>query len=154
MLKAARLARPVSLLLAFAMFAACNQDQPPGVANFTVTATPRQIDGQGRVSLLSVETRDAKGQPGTGVVTLTASAGTFSDGTTQTTLTLANGLAGIGYMCNANVDRNCATQIRIDASWGQLNYSLILSVANNQSSCKQSLHAVRRQGRRGQKARG
>src|SRR5215831_7002371 len=133
MLKAARLARP-ALLLALALFAACNQDQSSGVANFTVTATPRQIDGQGRVSLLSVETRDAKGQPGTGVVTLTASAGTFSDGTTQTTLTLANGIAGIGYMCNAIVDRNCATQIRIDASWGQLNYSLILTVANNQNS--------------------
>src|SRR5215471_3621946 len=134
MLRAARLARPVALLLALALFAACNQDQSSGVAEVTVEATPRQIDGQGRPSLLSVETRDAKGQPGTGVVTLTASAGTFSDGTTQTTLTLADGLAGIGYLCNANTDRNCAGQIRIDASWGQLNYALILNVANNQNS--------------------
>jgi len=133
MLKAARLARPVALLLALALFAACNSDQQSNVAEVTVEATPRQIDGQGRPSLLSVETRDAKGQPGTGVVTLTASAGTFSDGTTQTTLTLANGLAGIGYTCNANTDRNCAGQIRIDASWGQLKYSLILNVANNQN---------------------
>jgi len=134
MLRAARLARPVALLLALALFAACNQDQSSGVAEVTVEATPRQIDGQGRPSLLSVETRDAKGQPGTGVVTLTASAGTFSDGTTQTTLTLADGLAGIGYLCNANTDRNCAGQIRIDASWGRLNYALILNVANNQNS--------------------
>src|SRR5262245_10536681 len=128
MLKAARLARPVALLLALALFAACNSDQQSGVAALTVEATPRQIDGQVRVSLLSVETRDAKGEPGTGVVTLAASGGTFSDGTTQTTLTLANGLAGIGYLCNANTDRNSAGQIRIDASWGRLNYALILNV--------------------------
>src|SRR5215831_20203571 len=37
-------------------------------------------------------------------------------------------------MCNANTDRNCAGQIRINASWGQLNYALILNVANNQNS--------------------
>src|SRR5215469_10228893 len=115
MLKAARLARPVPLL-ALALVAACNSGSQSGVAVLSVTATPRQIDGGGRASLLSVETKDTNGQPGTGLVTLTASAGTFSDGTKQTTLTLANGLAGIRYLCNANVDSSCANQIRIDAS--------------------------------------
>ena len=131
MLKAVRLARPLALL-ALAIIAACNSEQPTGVAQLVATATPHDVDGYGRVSLISVEARDAKGQPGSGVVTLTASAGIFSDGTRQTTLTLVNGVAGIGYMCNSNTDRNCADRVRIDTSWGQVNYALILSIVNSQ----------------------
>ncbi len=132
MLKAGRLARPLGLL-ALAMFTACNSDPTTGVAVLSVTANPRPIDGRGTASLLTVEARDARGQPGTGQVTLLTAAGAFSDGTKQTVLTLANGIAGIGYICNSTTDGLCAGQVRIDAAWGQIAYSLLLPVGNSVS---------------------
>src|ERR1700687_5011764 len=129
MLKAVRLAFAAA---AFALFAACNSD-PSGVATLVATATPRQIDARGTTSLLVVEARDTRGAPGTGQVTLIASAGFFSDGTKQTTLTLANGTAGIGYSCNSNTDALCSGPVKVDAAWNQLGYSLNLQVANGGS---------------------
>src|SRR5712664_2276361 len=127
MLKAVRLACAAG---AFALFAACNSDPNSGVAALTATATPRQIDARGASSQLGVEARDAKGAPGTGQVTLVASAGFFADGTKQPTLTLSNGTAGISYSCNASRDALCSGQVRIDMTWGQLAYSLPITVGD------------------------
>ncbi|HKD40538.1 MAG TPA: Ig-like domain-containing protein [Myxococcaceae bacterium] len=128
MLRAARLASVAGVL---ALYAACNSSNSGGVAALTVTATPLQIDARGTVSLLGVQARDANGGAGTGQVTLTVASGSFSDGTKQTTLTLANGTAGIGYSCNASTDSSCSGQVRIDATWNQLSYTVLLSVTTN-----------------------
>src|SRR5215467_9309730 len=129
MLRAARLASVAGVL---ALYAACNSgSNSGGVAALTVTATPLQIDARGTVSLLGVQARDANGGAGTGQVTLTVASGSFSDGTKQTTLTLANGTAGIGYSCNATTDSSCSGQVRIDAAWNQISYTVMLAVTTN-----------------------
>lgn len=127
MLKAVRLACAAA---AFALFAACNSDPNSGVATLAATATPRQIDAHGGSSMIGVEAHDAKGNPGTGQVTLVASAGRFADGNKTTSLTLANGIASIGYSCDVNLDPLCAGQVHIDATWGRLAYSLPILVGD------------------------
>src|SRR5260370_21654866 len=98
MLKAVRLACAGA---AFALFAACNSDPNSGVAVLSATATPRQIYARGATSMIGVEARDAKDAPGTGQVTLVASAGRIADRNKTTSLTLANGIAASRDCCNA-----------------------------------------------------
>jgi len=80
--------------------------------------------------MIGVEARDAKGAPGAGQVTLVASAGRFADGNKTTSLTLANGIASIGYSCNATLDPLCSGQVHVDVAWGLLAYSLPIQVGD------------------------
>jgi hypothetical protein len=119
-----------ALAVALGIVAACGGGEKPDPEEpeLLITATPRQINDQGQISQIDVTARNADGTAGTGSVVLKASAGTFSSGGTEETVTLANGKGSASFLCNKGADPKCVGNVRIDGTWGTTTASTTLSV--------------------------
>lgn len=123
----------IALAIALGIVAACGGgDKPPAeTPEFFINPNPRQINDQGQISQIDVTTSNADGTPGTGTVVLKASAGVFTSGSAEETLTLAAGKASTSFLCNKGADAKCAGSVRIDGTWGTVVASTTLTVGSN-----------------------
>jgi len=123
----------IALAIALGIVAACGGgEKPPSeTPELFISATPRQINDQGQISQIDVTATNADGTKGTGTVTLKATAGTFSSGATEETLTLDSaGKAQASFLCNKGADAKCAGNVRIDGTWGTTTASVTLVVGS------------------------
>ncbi|WP_257448812.1 Ig-like domain-containing protein [Archangium lipolyticum] len=93
-------------------------DDEEGEPLLQVSARPTRIDDKGQVATLTVSATDAKEEPGTGSVELTAAAGLLGDGQTTVTLTLdETGTATTTFKCDKALDSNCKGAVSIEGKW-------------------------------------
>ena len=94
---------------------------PTGTATLSFASDVSVFDGRTEHAVLTLRAVAANGQPGTGVVTLVATVGSFVGGPQAT---LVDGLATATYVCNPVEDPACNGQLQLGASWGGLNERL------------------------------
>ncbi|MFZ5468723.1 MAG: hypothetical protein ACOZIN_04720 [Myxococcota bacterium] len=95
-------------------YVACSPPPPSGLAVLSISASPRQIDDQGETSTISVEALTASGALGSGTVTFSATAGSF----TSTSATLdGSGKATTQFSCAVAANSRCSGSVRITAEW-------------------------------------
>lgn len=89
--------------------------EPPAVdPELTMTVSPRTLDGEGQTATIKVLATDTKGQPGTGTVRITSTAGTAKDGI-EITLLAGEGSGEFG--CSRAMDATCLGSVKLTAEW-------------------------------------
>ncbi len=114
-----RSVKPLWFVSTMTVLAACG---PMTVEpEFSMTASPRTLDGNRQKSTLKILATDDKSKPGTGSVRVTSTAGSMKDGE-EVTLVGGEGTAEFG--CDRATDVNCAGTVKLTAEWvvsGKLN---------------------------------
>lgn len=119
------LARKLVLAASLVLTAACSSSSaPPSVGSVGVFADVASLQNDGRLAYVTAVVTDVAGNPGTGSVAFTASAGNLNaTGTTTATAALdVNGRATVSYACDAAVDavRCGAGTVLITAVWSSV----------------------------------
>jgi hypothetical protein len=114
----------VSILTAFAL-AAVGCGPQPGAAALYLSTDVATFDGRTQHAVLRVQAFQASGEPGQGVVSLLAPAGTFSGGNE---LTLVDGFGTASFVCDPAADTACSGSVRLSASWAAQTAALVVRV--------------------------
>jgi hypothetical protein len=108
-------------LLASALTGCTNEPEPQVLTTLILSATPRTIDNKGQSTTLGVFALDEAGNPGTGDVQLTTTAGFFGNEQKSTTATLdAQGRATTTFRCPVAQDSSCQGFVTVQGAWKQL----------------------------------
>jgi hypothetical protein len=104
----------------------CVQTPSDSSLGLSLRASPKTIDARGQTSKLTVVASLENGDPGTGDVALTATAGTLS----TDAITLSSGTGTATYSCSADTDATCPGTQSITAQWHGVEQKVTLTVAN------------------------
>jgi hypothetical protein len=100
----------------------CVARSPP---DFSFTSNRSTFDGRSERAIVSIQAFDENGNPGTGIVQLTAAVGAFVEGDQ---IALASGEGSATYRCSPSEEPACAGQVRLGASWRGESRSLTVRV--------------------------
>ena len=121
--------RPVKVLtLALASFACACGGSSPSVdpQSMSVVAAAPSLVNDGSWLELSLEATDALGKPGAGLVSLSATHGSFQGFKTLAQVTLENGRATVDYGCDVSLDYFCRGPQIVSAKWNGLSsYAIV-----------------------------
>jgi hypothetical protein len=82
-------------------------------AALTITASPSTIAADGAKTTLTLEATDSANLPGTGTVSLVATAGQLSN----TAPILQAGTATVTFACDVSADPGCTGRVKVTATW-------------------------------------
>ena len=97
----------------------------PATPDFSFSSDKSTFDGRTERAIVSIRAFDERGNPGTGVVQLTAAVGTFVEGDQ---IALVSGTGSATFRCSPSEEAACAGQVRLGAAWRGENRAITIRI--------------------------
>ncbi|MDP3235623.1 MAG: hypothetical protein Q8N26_22755 [Myxococcales bacterium] len=97
----------------------------PATPDFSFSSDRYTFDGRSERAIVSIQAFDERGNPGTGIVQLTAAVGTFVEGDQ---VALVAGTGSATFRCAPAEEAACAGPVRLGATWRGENRALTVRV--------------------------
>lgn len=111
----------------------------PATPDFSFSSDKYTFDGRSERAIVSLQAYDERGNPGTGVVQLTAAVGTFVEGDQ---VALVAGAGSATFRCSPSEEAACAGQVRLGATWRGENRALTVRVTPSDPQARPLWRAV------------